>query len=136
MLSETEVSRRVTVELMSWDAFGSVPQFDPEYTKMENSISTRIGGLRGFTESDDFHGDGTDWYEFELSPKTAAELRGTLSRSPAFKKTKPMWYLNTDKAPSWWPKTWPADAQCYEKDLMYFVLPDTGTRAWLKRVRT
>ena len=59
-----------------------------------------------------------------------------MSRSAAFKKTKPMWYLSNDKALSWRPRQWPADAQCYEKDLMYFVLPDTGTRAWFKRVRT
>jgi len=136
-LSEAEVSRRVAVELMdSWGAFGPLPQFDPEYTKMQHSVISKIHGVRGFSESDDFHGDGTDWYEVELSPETATELRATLSRSPAFEKTRPMWYLHYPKAPSWWPTNWPANAQCYEKDLMFFVLPDTGTRAWLKRVRT
>jgi hypothetical protein len=120
---------------MSWGAFGPLPQLDPEYTRMKDSVTSKIHGVRGFSESDNFHGDGTDWYEVELSPETATELRATLSRSPAFKKTKPMWYLG-DKAPSWWPTGWPADAQCYAKDLMFFVLPDTGTRAWFKRVRT
>jgi hypothetical protein len=103
---------------------------------MEDSVASKIHGVRGFSEGDDFHGDGTDWYEVELSPETATELRATLSRSPAFKKTKPMWYLHYPKAPSWWPTNWPTDAQCYEKDSMYFVLPDAGTRAWFKRVRT
>lgn len=135
-LSEAEVSRRVAVELMSWGAFGPLPQVDPEYTKMEDSVVSKIHGVRGFSESDGFHGDGTDWYEVELSPGAATELRDTLSRSPAFRKTKPMWYLHEDKAPSWWPADWPTNAQCYEKDAMFLVLPDTGTRAWFKRVRT
>ena len=32
-------------------------------------------------------------------------------------------------------KTWPADAKCYSKDFQYFVVTDSGTRAWFMRIR-
>jgi hypothetical protein len=136
VLSEAEVSREIAVQLMDWGAFGPVPVTAPEYVEMEASVISRIHGLRGFSESDDFQGDGTDWYEIEFSPDTAAELRSALNRLPALKKTKRKLPQGDEKPPSWWPKTWPADAQCYEKDLIFFVLPDTGTHAWLERYRT
>jgi hypothetical protein len=96
-------------------------------------VVRKIHGKRGFTECSGIHGDGTDWYEVELAPELAAELRSAFSQSPTFKNTEPVFFKN---APSWWPAKWPADAQIYEKDLMYFVLPASGTRAWLMRMRT
>ena len=133
VLTEAEVSRAVAVELMGWGILGPIPQLDPEYTRMEDSVVHKIQGVRGFTESDDFHGDGTDWYEVELSPELATELRAAFNRSPAFKNTRPVFF---NKAPAWWPAKWPADAQIYEKELEYFVLPVIGTRAWFMRIRT
>jgi len=135
-LTEPEVSRRVAVTLISWRILGPIPRVDPEYTRMQKSVINKIQGVRGFTKSDDFHGDGTDWYEVELSPELAAELRSNLSRSSGFKKNKPAHYLNNDESPSWWPTQWPADAEVYEKDFGYFVLPDSGTRAWFMQIRT
>jgi len=135
-LTESEVSRSVAVTLISWGILGPIPQVDPEYTRMQQSVINKIHGVRGFTESDDFHGDGTDWYEVELSPELATELRSNLSRSPNFKKSKPIYYLNSKESPPWWPTHWPADAQVYEKDLGYFVLPDSGIRAWFIQIRT
>ncbi len=135
-LTESEINRSVAVTLINWGILGPIPQVDPEYTRMEKSVARQIHGVRGFAESDDFHGDGTDWYEVEFSPELAAELRSDLNRSPDFKKSKPMYYLNNDKSPSWWPTRWPADTQVYEKNLGYFVLPDSGTRAWFMQIRT
>jgi hypothetical protein len=135
-LAESEVSRDVSTTLISWGILGPIPQVDPEYTRMEKSVINKIHGVRGFTVSDDFHGDGMNWYEVELSPELATELRSNLSRSPDVKKSKPMYYLNSKESPSWWPTQWPADAECYEKDLGYFILPDNGTHAWCMRVRT
>lgn len=132
-LTEFEVSERVAVELMSWGILGPIPQLDPEYTQMEKSVIRKIHGVRGFSESDDFHGDGTDWYEVDLTPEIATELRAAFKQSPAFKNTRPVFFNN---APSWWPAHLPADAQIYNKDLEYFVLPDSGTRAWFMRIRT
>jgi hypothetical protein len=133
VLKEAEVSRAVAVELMVWGILGPIPQVDPEYTRMEESVIQKIHGVRGYSESDDFHGDGTDWYEVDLSPEMAATLRTNLSQLPTFKNTRPIFFNN---APSWWPAQWPAGTQIYEKDLKYFVLPDSGTRAWFMRIRT
>jgi hypothetical protein len=129
-----DATRSVAVSLMHWGVFGTVPDRDPAYTNLENSIARGMTGINGFTESDGFHGDGTDWYEVDLSPDLAAELRTKLAQSPTVKKSNRHPYENT--APSWWPKTWPADSQCYESGLQYLVLPDTGTRAWFLRIRT
>ena len=136
VLTDSEISSRMAGEIMLSGILGSLPKVDPEFSRMKNSLVSKIHGVRGFTESDGFHGDGTDWYEVNLSPELAAELRSALSRSPDFKKSKPMYYLNDDESPSWWPTRWPADAQWYEKNLMYLILPDSGTRAWLRQVRT
>jgi hypothetical protein len=89
--------------------------------------------VNGYTESSGFHGDGTDWYELELSPDFAAELRSAVAQSATLKSTG---FPQESSASGWWPTTWPADAQCYEKDLEYFVLSDSGTRAWFLRIRT
>jgi len=126
-------TRSVAVSLMHWGVFGTVPGRDPDYTNLENSIEGRMTGINGFTESDGVHGDGTDWYEIELSSELAAELRAALAQSSVVKKSRN--FPRENSAPSWWPKTWPADAQCYEKDLQYLVLPDSGTRAWFMRMR-
>jgi hypothetical protein len=129
-----DVAHTVAESLMGWGVCGAVPDRDPEHVKLENSIVQRIKGIQGYTESDGFHGDGTDWYEVDLSPALAAELRTRLGQSSAIKKSKRFPRENAE--PSWWPKTWPANAQCYEKGLQYFVLPDTGTRAWFMQMRT
>jgi hypothetical protein len=129
-----DASRSVAVSLMHWGVFGAVPRGDPDYTNRVNSIAGRMTGINGYTESDGFHGDGTDWYELELAPDLADELRSSLAESTTVKKGKD--FSRESSAPSWWPQAWPADAQCYEKDLEYLVLPDTGTRAWFMRVRT
>ena len=130
----SDASRSVAVTLMRWGTFGTVPERATEYTNLQNSIASRMTGLNGYTESDGFHGDGTDWYEIELSPDLAAELRVALAQSSVVKKSKS--FPRENSAPRWWPKTWPADAQCYGKDLEYLVLPDSGTRAWFMRMRT
>ena len=133
-VAPAEAARSVAVSLMRWGVFGAVPDRDPDYTNLKNSISRRITGLNGFTESDGFHGDGTDWYEVELSPDLATELRSALARSPTVMKGE--FPQKWDSAPSWWPKSWPSDAQCYRWHFEYLVLPDSGTRAWFLRVRT
>lgn len=129
-----ESSRALALCLMRWELFGPVPTKDPDYTTLETSLIRKIQGIRGFTESDGFHGDGTDWYELELSPSFANDLRATLGKSTTVNKSNDSPYA--PKAPSWWPTKWPADVKCYSLDLQYLVLPDTGTRAWYMQVRT
>jgi hypothetical protein len=133
-VAPADATQSVAVSLMHWGVLGTVPDRDPDYTNLKNSIARRMTGIKGFTESDGVHGDGTDWYEVELSTDLAAELRSALAQSTAVTKSKN--FPRENSAPSWWPKTWPADAQCYEKDLEYLVLPDSGTRAWFLRIRT
>lgn len=129
-----ESSRSLALCVMRWELVGPVPTKDPDYTTLETSVIRKIQGIRGFTESDGFHGDGTDWYELELSPNFANDLRAALSQSTTVKTTTS--FPSDSSAPSWWPTTWPRGAKCYTKDLEYLVLPDTGTRAWYMRVRT
>lgn len=118
----SDAPRSVASSLMDWRVVGNAP-----------NLAQRMTGINGFSESSGFHGDGTDWYEIELSPDLVAELRAGLAQSTAV--TKSRHFPKEDSAPPWWPKTWPADAQCYEKDFRYLVLPDTGTRAWFLRIR-
>jgi hypothetical protein len=129
-----EATQCVAECLMRWGVLGAVSPRDPDYTDLKDSIARRMTGIKGYTESDGVHGDGTDWYEIELSPDLAADLRSAMAQSSVVKKSK--YFPRENSAPSWWPKTWPRDAQCYEKDLQYFVLPDNGTRAWFLRIRT
>jgi len=136
VLTDSEISSRVAGEIMLSGILGPLPKVDTEFSRMKNSLVSKIHGVRGFTKSDGFHGDGTDWYEVDLSPELAAKLRSALGRSPDFKRSKPMDYLNNDESPSWWPTRWPADAQCYEKNSMYLILPDSGTRGWFMQIRT
>lgn len=133
-VAPADATQSVAVSLMHWGVLGTVPDRDPDYTNLKNSIARRMTGINGFTESDGFHGDGTDWYEVALSPDLAAELRAALAQSSVVKKSTH--FPRENSAPSWWPKTWPADARCYEKDSQYLVLPDRGTRAWFLRIRT
>ena len=133
-VAPADATRSVTVSLMHWGLLGTVPDNDPGYTNFVRTAAGRMTGINGFTESDGFHGDGTDWYEVELSPDFAAELRSALAQSTTIKKSRR--FPDEHSAPSWWPKTWPADAQCYDKDSEHLVLPDSGTRAWFMRMRT
>jgi len=124
----------VATSLMHWGVFGAVPDDGTEYSTLEQSIERRIQGVKGFTESDNYHGEGTDWYEVVLAPDVATELRDGLARSGTVKPSAEFPQRTT--APPWWPIHWPADARCYEEELEFLVIPDSGTRAWFMRVRT
>jgi hypothetical protein len=133
-VAPADATDSVAASLMSWGAFGSVPDRDPGYTNLRSSIAARMTGINGFTESDGFHGDGTDWYELELEADLAAELRASFAHLDGVTKSQD--FPRDNSAPPWWPTTWPVNAQCYQKDLEYLVLPDTGSRAWFLRIRT
>lgn len=88
-----------------------------------------------YTQSDGFHGDGTDWCEFVVPPMVADGLRAALGRSPAVLKTGQVPTIG-GPTPDWWPKQWYADVEVYSKDLQYFILPASGNHLWYMRVRT
>jgi hypothetical protein len=120
----------VAASLGAWPVFHP-PGQTPGQTI--DSLRDRINGVRGYSVSGGIHGDGTDWYEVDLPPALARELRASLNGSAVVKKSKTC--PQRQDAPSWWPATWPIDAQCYELQLEYLVLPDTGTRAWFHKAR-
>jgi hypothetical protein len=116
-VSPAEASASVGRSLMSW--------------------GVTVGSMRainGFTESDGFHGDGTDWYELELGAYSADDLRLALGATAGITQSKQ--FPRESTAPPWWPTHWPSDAQCYRRNLEYLILPDTGTKAWFMRMRT
>lgn len=129
-----ETSRLVAVSLMRWELFGEVPDRNPAYSTLEDSIRDGITPINGHTESDGFHGDGVDWFEVELSPELAARLRASLENHRSIRQDNPI--PSRGSAPSWWPKSWPGDVRCYHHRHDYLMLPQTGTRAWFMRVRT
>jgi len=93
-----------------------------------------LRGIRGYTESGGWNGDGSDYYEVELSPELAAKLRATLPSS----SFKPCAYFPTGGKykPDWWPTQFPPGASCSEHQLVYLVLAPDGERAWLYVIRT
>ncbi len=132
-ISPEEVSRQVALGLMCWEILAPKPSGETQWKRSWDSIASRVRGIRGYHTSDSFHGDGIDCYEFELSTDLAAELRAALA---GVEPRKPPWYIPDTSAPSWWPKRWPSDVQCYERDGKYFFLPSAGTRAWWFTFRT
>jgi hypothetical protein len=129
-VSPYDTAGNVAAELGWWPVF---PQRSNRGEAID-ALRGRITGVRGYSVSGGIHGDGTDWYEVDLQPSLADELRTSASGSAAVKKCKN--FPRDNDAPSWWPTTWPADAQCYEFESGYLVLPDSGTRAWFRRIRT
>jgi hypothetical protein len=137
-LAFRDTGRSVSGPDTAWSVaadLGSWPIFPQQRSPGEaiDALRGRITGVRGYSVSGGIHGDGTDWYEVDLPPSLANELRTSVNGSPAVKKSKE--FPRGTDAPSWWPTTWPADAQCYEFELGYLVLPDTGTRAWFHKIR-
>ena len=120
-----ETVRMCEVTLRDWKLFGP-----------DDQITDRMHFVNGWTKSDGWHGDGEDWYEVDLSPDLAADLRTKLTASTVVKKE----VLAPDVAwnPPWWPTAWPADARIYADDgeFKYLILPDTGTHAWVLWIRT
>jgi hypothetical protein len=135
-VAPSEISEYLASWLMEWGLLGPEPRGEPEYTTMLLSVSNRIHAIRGYMESSGIHGDGTDWYEVELSPGIADQLRPSLKGASAFKKTRTVQFPCQEAAPSWWPTQWPRDVRLYEKQSSYFVLPESGTRAWYMRFRS
>lgn len=123
----------VAYHLMSWEIFGRIPQTNPENSNLRNSIASQIRGIRGFTRSDGFLGDGEDWYEFELSSDLAKELREGLNRSQVVMLSQGHPSLNI--APNWWPKEWPINTKIYNHSWGYLILPEKGTKAWFLYMR-
>ncbi len=134
-LPPAKVENSVAACLIRWGVFGAEPVDAKSQSRFWDSIRSRITGINGFSESDGFHGDGTDWYELELTPELADELRSGLKVTTTVQQTSGV-ASNMGTAPAWWPKTFPADTRFYTWELQYLVLPDTGTKAWFMRVRT
>src|SRR5438093_13020789 len=118
----------MAASLMHWGVFGTVPDRDPGYSNLLNSIAGQLHSVHAFTESDGFHGDGTDWYELDLSANLAEKLRRFCKDTPTSKTRMNIPGLNS--APSWWPKQWPADCEHYERHSENLMLPATGMRIW------
>ena len=139
-LSISFITRDVTHDVMpiqiahdvaeSLDMWEPVAHLNPNY---QQSIENQITGLRGFTGRDGFWGEGTDWYEFDLSPAIADRLRAALNRSDSASKNEAVPVDNF--TPDWWPKQLPADVTCYEEDGEYLLLTNSGTHAWFMRPR-
>jgi len=98
------------------------------------AIEARVRGIRGYTESSS-RGDGSDWFEAELTPDLVAEVRSRLDASIIGPDRR---VLNgrdaphdTTATPRWWPDHWPAGTVTYWRGHSMLILPPTGTRAWL-----
>jgi hypothetical protein len=130
-VAPAEVASHLATILMHWQAFGAASPERTDYSKTLKSVERQMKGLRGFSASGGFHGDGTDWYEVELAPDLAAELRAGLPRSTTVKPASTL-PRREKLAPPWWPVEWPADAVWYThaEDISYLILPRSGTRAW------
>jgi hypothetical protein len=120
---------------MSWGFFDPLPKGAHEYINLRSAIASQIQGIRGFTESDGFHGDGFDWYEFTLSADLADKLRTAVSRLDHVKIVTELDLPLIESVPDWWPRHWPADVKIYHRYSDCLILPDTGTKAWYLGVR-
>ena len=110
----------------------------PAYPVRIKYYRDRITGLRGSSESGGFHGDGIDWFEFEMTPDLANDLRTRLTEIHSDQVTRnPTGPTGDKNEPNWWPTRWPADAICYaHKDsLAQLILTPNGTRGWFRNFR-
>ncbi len=88
-----------------------------------------LQGIRGFTESSGWNGDGTDYYEAELSPELTNELKTKLARSTM---KQVAYFPGGEKyAPDWWPKQLPPGAVCYEHNYVYLILSPNSRKVWI-----
>ena len=133
-----KISDSVASSLVDWGILGpvSISRFSLEYADLISSIAQKIQGIRGFSESNNLNGDGTDWYEVEFSPDLANDMRTVLKNSTTVKTLKKIPNDLIDLRPvQWWPINWPANTKFYYKDLDYLVLPEDGNRGWFMRTR-
>ncbi len=133
-LPPAEVSRSVATQLIHWGTFGKEPGDPRAQRTFRAPITQGIRGIQGYSTSDGFHGDGSDWYEAELSPDLMTQLRAWLAQNTTLEKRGA---AHTDgEAPSWWPETWPAGTQTYYETWAHFTVPPTGTHVWFVRIRS
>ena len=121
-----ETSKRVSSELHGWRLTdGSAPGAAVKPWAMHGSLAEHVTGIRGCIERD--WNDESHWYEVELTPLAAGELRAALARSGWVKQSKVAHDMHDP--PSWWPDQWAADVQFYHFQTQLLILPDPGPRA-------
>jgi hypothetical protein len=135
-VSAVDIPQAVSYHLMTWGFFDPVPSGAHEQINFRNVITSQIQGIRGFTESDGFHGDGCDWYEFTLSTDLADQLRAMVGRLDHIKVVKESEFPGTgSSAPDWWPRHWSTDIKIYNWYNDYLILSDIDTKAWFLGMR-
>ena len=126
-ISREEISGSLATALMQWEVFGK-HEANSQYMRSWHSLVDGIRGINGISEI-----DGMDWYEVELTPELANQLRAGLRKTPGVQKNEG-WQGRSE--PGWWPKDAPRDTPCYQRGEEYLILPASGTHAWFVRVRT
>jgi hypothetical protein len=135
-VSAVDIPQDISYHLMNWGFFDPVPKHNPEHKEIRSAIASQIQGIRGLTESDGFHGDGCDWYEFTLSADLADKLRAMVGHLDHIKVVKESEFPGTgSSAPDWWPRHWSADIKIYNRYNDYLILSDTGTKVWFLGMR-
>ena len=128
-------AQQVAHLLVFWELFGPPVNRQPEYSSIRRALADRMRGVRGASESGGWNGDGSDWYEVDLAPDLAAEIRTKLAQSSRIKQATYFPDRNP-YTPDWWPTGWPPGAICYEHQLVYLILTPDGTTVWVKVIRT
>ena len=129
-----DVERMVAFFLISRGIFGPNDPSQPGYADQQTALEWRIRAVQGTSESSGFNGDGTSWYEVDLAPDLADELRRKFARSPTTREA--VSGADIERAtPNWWPRTWPPGSIVSRVDFVSFTQPPTGTRFWVRFVR-
>ncbi len=93
-----------------------------------------LHGIRGFSESGGWNGDGTDFYEAALSPRLVEQLKNKLNSS-SFGHSKAFPPGGKYK-PDWWPTEWPPDAVCYTDGYLSFIFSPGEGELWIYVIRS
>ena len=135
-IAPTDAARAVEWSLTRWGAIDAERDRSLRHSNGEPAATPRIRGINGMSDNivGGGGGEGTDYYEVELSPAFAAELRAWLARSSTV--TKYQGGVDKPGSPSWWPPTWPPGTQIYQFGQEDLILPAAGTRAWFVGHRT
>ena len=81
-----EAVSHVAGTFIRWGIVAAVPEADPDRERFANSVKGQVRVVNAVRYSSGIHGDGTDWYEVELSAGLADEMRASIARSPAVHK--------------------------------------------------
>ncbi|MFT3784975.1 MAG: hypothetical protein QM770_02255 [Tepidisphaeraceae bacterium] len=105
----------------------------------QQTVDAWLKAAKGFTESDGFHGDGADYFQLDLRPGGGDVVRSSLAGAVELQSSsRPPDTTSTGSVrPNWWPGQWPGPVTTYRfQEWNYVIVPATGDRIWLIRVRS